>query len=452
MPETKKKSGLSPTRTILISFLLIIAVGTLLLMFPFSARDGHFTPFVDAAFTATTATCVTGLVVVDTFTHWSAFGQGVILALIQIGGLGLVTLTTFFLVALRKKAGLSEMVLAKEAVGGNDLSSLKGLVRLVIIFSFTVELLGAVLLSIRFIPEFGAENGIYLSLFTAVSAFCNAGIDLFGQLEPFSSLTTFVYDPLICLTVAALIIVGGLGFIVYYEVLFVRKRIGRTSLHAKVVLLATGGFLLGGTILFLLMEWWNPDTIGGVQGFGNKLMAAFFQSVTTRTAGFNTVSLSGLTAPSKLLTILLMFIGAAPGSTGGGMKITTAVVIAATVLSTARGSDEVTVLKRRIDRRVVYKAFSLVLIGLLTTMATTAVLYVSESVSLMDASFESFSAIGTVGLSTGITPSLHLASKLALIITMFLGRVGPFTFFIALTRKKQKSTSVVLPEGQIFVG
>lgn len=448
----KIKRKTSPTRVIIGSFVLIILVGTLLLCTPFSARSGSFTNIVDSLFTATTATCVTGLVTVDTFTHWSPFGQGVILALIQVGGLGLVTLTTFFIVALRKKAGLSSMTLAREAVNGDSFSSLKKLVGLVIVFSFSVELVGAVLLSVRFVPQFGTANGIWISVFTAVSAFCNAGIDLFGQIEPFSSLTHYADDPLVCITIMALIVIGGLGFIVYYDLLFARKKRGHSMLHTRIVLAATAGLLLSGTILFLIFEWNNPNTIGGIDGVGNKLMSGLFQSVTTRTAGYNTFSMADMTEQSKLLSVILMFIGAAPGSTAGGVKVTTVVVIAATVISTLKGSDEVTVMNRKIDPKTVNKAISLVIIGMLVGVVSTAIVYVSSDIELIDAVFETFSAIGTVGLTAGATPHFGTVAKLTLIFTMLLGRVGPFTFFIAFSGKSDRSKAVILPEGQIIVG
>lgn len=451
MNEKIKKKP-SPTRIIIGSFALIILIGALLLMLPFSSAKGECTSPVDAFFTATTATCVTGLVTVDTFSHWSTFGHGVILALIQIGGLGLITLTTFFLVSLRKKAGLSNMVLAREAVGSNDISSLKGLVMLVIIFSFTVELIGAALLSIRFVPMFGIGKGIWISVFTAISAYCNAGIDLFGQISPFSSLTTFDNDPLINLTVMALIIIGGLGFIVYYDLLFSRKRRGHFMLHTRIVLIATLVLVLSGLVLFLLFEWGNNATLGSFDTAGQKTLAAAFHSVSTRTAGFNTVSIADLTAPSKLLTVVYMFIGAAPGSTAGGVKVTTVVVIMAAVIATLKGSDDVVIMNRKISQGVIYKAISLVLIGLLIAVISTAVVYTTNDVSLLDASLETVSALGTVGLSTGITPSLSLVSKIVIMLTMFLGRVGPFTFFIAFSAKADKNKVVVLPEGEIIVG
>ena len=448
----KIKKPISPTRLIVGSFVVIILIGALLLSLPFSSKSGEFTNLVDSLFTSTTATCVTGLVTLDTFSHWSYIGQGIILALIQIGGLGLVTLTTFFMVALRKKAGLSSMVLAREAVSGSDLSSLKRLVGLVIVFSFTVELIGAAVLAVRFVPIFGSGEGMWISIFTAVSAYCNAGIDLFGRWGEFSSLTSFVKDPLVQLTVMALIIVGGLGFIVYYDILFARKKRGHSLLHTRLVLYATAGLLLVGTILFFIFEFMNQKTIGGIESAGEKVLAAGFHSVSTRTAGYNTISMADLTAPSKLLTILFMFIGAAPGSTAGGIKVTTVVVIAAMLISTMRGRDEVTVLGRRINPKIVYKALSLVIIGMLVAVVSTSVIYINEGVSLLDAAFEAFSAIGTVGLTTGITPDLSAISKITLMITMLLGRVGPFTFFIAFSEKTDKSKAVILPEGQIIVG
>ena len=446
------KKPLSPTKLIIGSFVLIILIGTILLTMPFSAKSGEWTNPVDALFTATTSTCVTGLITVDTFSHWSYLGQGIILTLIQVGGLGLVTLTTFFMVALRKKAGLSSMALAREAVNGVDLSSLKRLVGLIIVFSFTVELIGAAILSLRFVPVYGTSEGIWIAVFTAISAYCNAGIDLFGRHGEFSSLSHYASDPLVIFTVMALIIIGGLGFIVYYDIMFARKKRGHTMLHTKLVLYATLGLLVIGTVLFFLFEFTNKKTIGGIDGIGNKVTAAAFQSTTLRTAGFNTLSIADLSAPSKMLSILLMFIGAAPGSTAGGVKVTTVVVIAAMLVSTLRGSDEVVVLGRTIDRKTVYKAISLVIIGLFVAVITTSIIYYFDGVSLIDSAFEAFSALGTTGVTTGITPGLSVVSKITLVITMLLGRVGPFTFFIAFSGKNDRSKAVILPEGQIIVG
>ena len=416
----KIKKPISPTRLIIGSFVLVILVGGILLSMPFSSKSGQFTAFIDSLFTATTATCVMGLITVDTFSRWSYFGQGIILALIQIGGLGLVTLTTFFMVALRKKAGLSSMALAREAVNGNDLSSLKRLVGLVIVFSFTVELIGAAVLAVRFVPELGSGEGIWVSVFTAISAYCNAGLDLFGRHGAFSSLTHYANDPLVILAVSSLIIIGGLGFIVYYDILFARKKRGHTMLHTRLVICATLIILILSTTLFFLFEFTNPKTIGVIDGAGNKVMAAGFHSVSLRTAG--------------------------------GVKVTTVVVIAAMLISTLRGADDVTVLGRKIDRKTVYKSISLVIIGLFVAAITTSVIYVCDGVNLIDSAFEAFSALGTTGVSTGITPSLSMASKITVIITMLLGRVGPFTFFIAFSGKNDKSKAVILPEGQIIVG
>lgn len=451
MNEKVKKKN-SPARVIIGSFVLVILIGTVLLCLPCSSANGEFTGIIDSLFTATTATCVTGLVTVDTYTHWSFVGQAIILLLIQVGGLGLVTLTTFFLVVFRKKAGLSSMVLAREAVSGNDFSSLKRLVGMVVVISFSVEIIGAAVLSIRFVPQFGLQNGLWVSIFTAVSAFCNAGIDLFGQLEPFSSVTHYATDPLVCFTIMGLIVIGGLGFIVYYDILFARKSCGHSMLHTKIVLVATAVLLFFGAVLFLIFEWNNPATIGGIAGVGNKLMSGLFQSVTTRTAGYNTFSIADMTEQSKLLSSVLMFIGAAPGSTAGGIKVTTVVVIASTVISTLRGSDDVIIMKRKIDQKTVYKAVSLVVVGVLVATVSTAIVYTTNNISLTDAVFETFSAISTSGLMVGITPTLSIASKLTLIVTMLLGRVGPFTFFIAFSGKSDKSKAVVLPKGQIIVG
>lgn len=450
-PQSKPEKAVRPSqpaRIIVGSFALVILVGTLLLMLPISSKDGTFTPVINAMFTATTSTCVTGLVVYDTFSHWSYFGQGVILALIQIGGIGLVTLASFFTLLLRQKIGLSNMVLTQESVNTNSLRNLHSLVKLVIVSTLVVEASGALLLATRLIPRYGVE-GIWVSVFTAVSAYCNAGIDIFGRETPFCSLTVFQDDVIVNVTVMLLIVIGGLGFIVFQDILGYRKS-RHLMLHTRTVLFVTGVLIVGGAILFFLMEYNN--TLKDLP-LWQKIMASFFQSITPRTAGFNSVDVAGMHDATKLFMCALMFIGAAPGSTGGGIKVTTFMVLVMTVVGTLRNKTQTTIMRRRVDHMTVYRSLAVAALSICVCIITSAVILWEMDVATIDGIFEAFSAFGTVGISTGITPTLGIASKIALILTMFIGRVGSISFILAISlRLAYHPRKLVLPEGQIIVG
>ncbi|HOM02562.1 MAG TPA: potassium transporter TrkG, partial [Acetivibrio sp.] len=328
---------LDSPKIIVFSFIAIILIGTMLLVLPIASRDGNSVGLFTALFTATSATCVTGMLVVDTYRQWSLFGQIVILLLVQVGALGFVTFATFFSVLIKRKVSLKEMVLAQESLNHFSFEDVLKLVKSVIVFTFSVELLGALILSTRFIPMFGLK-GIYMSVFHSVSAFCNAGFDIMGQREVFSSLTTLNQDPVILYTLSALIIFGGLGFVVWKDLIDYRKN-KLLLLHTKVVLFATAILLLSGALLFFAFEFNNPATLGSLS-LPSKIIAAFFQSATSRSAGFNSIPLNQMRETSKLITIILMFIGAAPGSTGGGVKITTFAVMIATIISQSKGSAD----------------------------------------------------------------------------------------------------------------
>lgn len=439
-----------PARIIVLSFLAVILIGAILLMMPFSSKSGEFTDPLTATFTATTSTCVTGLVVVDTGDYWSTFGQAVILLLIQIGGLGLVTLTTFFIVVFRQKIGLGGMELARSSVGSSSFQNLNGLVKLIVITTLSIEALGAALLSIRFIPLYGVGKGIWMSVFTAISAYCNAGLDLFeGE---YTSLTAFSGDWLVTGVIMALIVIGGLGFLVYQDIFAYRKR-KKLMLHTKIVLLFTAVLIITGAIFIFAFEFSNKGTLGDLS-FSEKILASLFQSITMRTAGFNTVDLGTLSDPSKLISCILMFIGAAPGSTAGGIKITTFIVVLMTVLTAFMNRSETIIFHRRIRHSTVYKALSIMSVGAVIIGIASAVLMVENpGIETVDILFESFSAFATVGVTTGITPTLGIVSKIVIILTMFLGRVGTFSIFMALTlREQEEKTKTVLPEGEIMVG
>mgnify|MGYP000995628377 FL=1 len=443
-------AGSSATQTICISFLLVIAVGTLLLTLPISSRTGRL-GVIDAMFTATSATCVTGLVVRDTWSQFSLFGQVVILMLIQVGGLGLVTLTSFFALAARRRMGFRDLRLLGESVSADGLSKATEVLKIVIKLAAAFEAVGIVLLLFAFVPQFGAE-GVWVSVFTAISAFCNAGFDLFGRFGAYSSLVPYVNNYYVQAVVMFMIMAGGLGFMVWVELAEYRKK-RRLSLHAKVVLQFSVIFWVGGAVLLALLEWSNPRTMGGLSVPG-KIMAALFQSVSTRTAGMNTIDLAACSPISKLLMSVLQFIGAAPGSTGGGVKVTTFAVLILTIRSVAQGRDDCVIGGHHIESKTVYRALTIIVIGAVAAFGSAVVVYynTAETVSVIDCIFESCSAFGTVGLSVGVTGQLNTGAKLLYMACMFMGRVGPVSLAISLTAKPDDNKRKVLPVGHINVG
>ena len=443
-------AGSSATQTICSSFLLVIAVGTLLLTLPISSRTGRL-GIIDAMFTATSATCVTGLVVRDTWSQFSLFGQVIILMLIQVGGLGLVTLTSFFALAARRRMGFRDLRLLGESVSADGLSKATEVLKIVIKLAAAFEAVGIVLLLFAFVPPFGAE-GVWVSVFTAISAFCNAGFDLFGRFGAYSSLVPYVNNYYVQAVIMFMIMAGGLGFMVWVELAEYRKK-RRLSLHAKVVLQFSVIFWVGGAVLLALLEWSNPRTMGGLSVPG-KIMAALFQSVSTRTAGMNTIDLAACSPISKLLMSVLQFIGAAPGSTGGGVKVTTFAVLILTIRSVAQGRDDCVIGGHHIESKTVYRALTIIVIGAVAAFGSAVVVYynTAETVSVIDCIFESCSAFGTVGLSVGVTGQLNTGAKLLYMACMFMGRVGPVSLAISLTAKPDDNKRKVLPVGHINVG
>ena len=443
-------AGSSATQTICGSFLLVIAVGTLLLTLPISSRTGRL-GVIDAMFTATSATCVTGLVVRDTWSQFSLFGQVIILMLIQVGGLGLVTLTSFFALAARRRMGFRDLRLLGESVSADGLSKATEVLKIVIKLAAAFETVGIVLLLFAFVPQFGAE-GVWVSVFTAISAFCNAGFDLFGRFGDYSSLVPYVNNYYVQAVVMFMIMAGGLGFMVWVELAEYRKK-RRLSLHAKVVLQFSVIFWVGGAVLLALLEWSNPRTMGSLSVPG-KIMAALFQSVSTRTAGMNTIDLAACSPISKLLMSVLQFIGAAPGSTGGGVKVTTFAVLILTIRSVAQGRDDCVIGGHHIESKTVYRALTIIVIGAVAAFGSAVVVYynTAETVSVIDCIFESCSAFGTVGLSVGVTGQLNTGAKLLYMACMFMGRVGPVSLAISLTAKPDDNKRKVLPVGHINVG
>lgn len=443
-------AGSSATQTICGSFLLVIAVGTLLLTLPISSRTGRL-GVIDAMFTATSATCVTGLIVRDTWSQFSLFGQVIILMLIQVGGLGLVTLTSFFALAARRRMGFRDLRLLGESVSADGLSKATEVLKIVIKLAAAFEAVGIVLLLFAFVPQFGAE-GVWVSVFTAISAFCNAGFDLFGRFGAYSSLVPYVNNYYVQAVIMFMIMAGGLGFMVWVELAEYRKK-RRLSLHAKVVLQFSVIFWVGGAVLLALLEWSNPRTMGGLSVPG-KIMAALFQSVSTRTAGMNTIDLAACSPISKLLMSVLQFIGAAPGSTGGGVKVTTFAVLILTIRSVAQGRDDCVIGGHHIESKTVYRALTIIVIGAVAAFGSAVVVYynTAETVSVIDCIFESCSAFGTVGLSVGVTGQLNTGAKLLYMACMFMGRVGPVSLAISLTAKPDDNKRKVLPVGHINVG
>ena len=443
-------AGSSATQTICSSFLLVIAVGTLLLTLPISSRTGRL-GVIDAMFTATSATCVTGLVVRDTWSQFSLFGQVIILMLIQVGGLGLVTLTSFFALAARRRMGFRDLRLLGESVSADGLSKATEVLKIVIKLAAAFEAVGIVLLLFAFVPQFGAE-GVWVSVFTAISAFCNAGFDLFGRFGAYSSLVPYVNNYYVQAVIMFMIMAGGLGFMVWVELAEYRKK-RRVSLHAKVVLQFSVIFWVGGAVLLALLEWSNPRTMGGLSVPG-KIMAALFQSVSTRTAGMNTIDLAACSPISKLLMSVLQFIGAAPGSTGGGVKVTTFAVLILTIRSVAQGRDDCVIGGHHIESKTVYRALTIIVSGAVAAFGSAVVVYynTAETVSVIDCIFESCSAFGTVGLSVGVTGQLNTGAKLLYMACMFMGRVGPVSLAISLTAKPDDNKRKVLPVGHINVG
>ena len=444
-----KNSKLQPVQILSIGFVLLIVTGGIILSLPISSAMGEFTNLLDSLFIATSAVCVTGLVTVDTGTHWNAFGQTIIILLIEIGGLGFMSLTTFLAVLLGKKITLRERLIMQEAMNTFNIQGLVKMVKYVIGFTFGIQFFGALILSTQFIPEFGFIKGSLYSLFHSISAFCNAGFDLMGN---YDSLTGHYNNPAILITIAFLIIIGGLGFTVWLELYnYNYKGIKKMSVHSKIVILVTTVLVIGGTVLMFLLEYNNPDTLGPM-GVMDKIINSFFASVTPRTAGFNSISASGMTTAGKFLTIILMFIGGSPGSTAGGLKTATFGLIILTVVSVVKGREDTEAFGRRFSKELVYKAFAIFFVLLGLVIIATMILSITETgESLLDLLYEVTSAIATVGISTGVTQRLSSAGKVIILILMYFGRVGPLTVALAITSKRRKA-DYKYPEGKILIG
>ena len=442
-----KRINLSPPQIIVGGFALVIFIGTILLNLPISSTRGESIGFVDALFTATSAVCVTGLVVVDTGTYWTTFGKTVILLLIQIGGLGFMTLATLGALIIGKKISLKERLLIQESLNEHKLSGVVKFTRQIIFTTFFIESIGAFFLAIVFVPEFGFLKGIGYSIFHSISAFSNAGFDIIGGGR---SLTPYVNNTLINLTIMSLTILGGLGFTVISDIATKRK-FKRLSLHSKIVLFVSAILILVPFILFFFMEYSNEGTIRELSLKG-KLLASLFQAVTPRTAGFNTIDLAGMQNSSKLLTMVLMFIGGSPASTAGGIKISTLAVLILAVRTLITGKDDVYAFKRKISYSSVNKALAVLFIGLTVIISGTMILSLTEAhQDFLYILFEIVSAFGTVGLSLGITPELSVLGRLLITLIMFIGRVGALTILLALATKEKK-VLYKFPEDKVIVG
>lgn len=435
---------LNPPRVLALGFLGLILFGSVLLNLPVASADGDSIGFLDALFTSASAVCVTGLIVVNTATYWSVFGKVVILFLIQIGGLGIMTMATMVALIMGKKISLKERLIIKEQMNQETMSGMVKLTLYVILLTFAIEAIGAIILSFRFVPEYGLTKGIWFSVFHSISAFCNAGFDITGN-----SLMSYTDSPLTIMTLSGLIIIGGTGFSVLID-LAKHRRWVRLSLHTKLVITMSLGLILLGTIFFFVLEYSNPATIGQMP-LGEKLSAAFFAAVVPRTAGFNSIDTAALRESSVFLTIILMFVGGSPGSTAGGVKTATIGVVLMATISIIRGDKDIEIYEKRLNQETVFKSLAIVTVGMGMIVLISFLLTITESKNFLDVLFEATSAFATVGLSRGITSDLTTIGKIIIIGTMYAGRVGPLTMAYAIGYNK-KHKRYRYSEGHISVG
>ena len=445
---------LSTTQAIMLSFFVAILVGSVLLALPVSSANGKSVPYLDALFTATTSMCVTGLVTLPTVSTWSLFGQIVILILIQIGGLGVITIISGLLISLHRKIGMKDRMLIQDAFNLNTLSGIVKFIKKVLIGTFVVEGAGAILYMTVFVPEYGAK-GIWISIFNSVSAFCNAGIDIISE----NSLCDYTLNPMINIVTGALIILGGIGYIVWWDVIRVVKDIrnkklkcfSKLTLHSKIALSATGVLIVTGAVAFFIFEYNNPLTMKEYSLF-EKVQASLFQSVTTRTAGFATIPQQNLTNASAIVSLLLMFIGGSPVGTAGGIKTVTIAVLIFAAFGTIRNKEDVVFFQRTIPKQAVSKAVAVVCMSFMTMFSSTLLLSAVTNANALDIAYETVSATATVGLTRNLTPILNIWGKLIIIVTMYLGRVGPISLLIAFNTSKEKKNIIKEPTEEISIG
>ena len=450
----KKKFALSTTQIILLSFLITILIGSIILTLPISSASGESVPYLDALFTATTSTCVTGLVTLPTFSTWSLFGQIVILILIQIGGLGIITIMSGLMILLNKKMGIGDRLLIQDAFNLNTMSGLAKFVKNVLFGTMIIEGIGTLLYMFVFVPEFGIR-GIWISIFNSISAFCNAGIDIIAD----NSLCGYATNPLINIVTSALIILGGLGYIVWWDLIRVvksrskknRRVFKHLTLHSKIAITVTAGLIFIGTILIFIFEYTNPTTIGELSLF-DKIQLSFFQSVTTRTAGFASIPQENLTNASATVSIILMMIGGSPVGTAGGIKTVTIAVLVCSAFATIKNKNSATLFGRRISEESIKKAVAVVVMFITILASSTILLMATNNVSAIDAVYETVSATATVGLTRNLTATLNTFGKLIIIVTMYFGRVGPISLAVALGSKNESQNVISEPMEDISIG
>ena len=456
--KKKKKIGdiLTGTQVIALGFFVVIIVGTILLMLPCMTRSGEWTSFVDALFMSTTSVCVTGLSLVNIYEYWNIFGQIVILLLIQIGGIGVVAMTVLRLMIFRKKVTLKERMLIQESYSANSMGGLVKLTRRILIGIGVVELTGAVLYAIQFVPEFGFVRGSWISLFMSVSAFCNAGMDVLGG----DSLVAYVSNPLVNGVTMGLIIVGGIGFFVWWDLIHVFRKwrkngfktcFWKLKLHSKIVLTITCVLIFAGAAFVFLLEYNNPDTLGQLSLL-DKIQASIFQSVTTRTAGFATINQAHFKESTALISSILMFIGGSPAGTAGGVKTMTIALLLACTMSIVRGEKETVVYRRTIPQETVKKALAVFSISFIALIGMIVVMSIVQPAPLVDLLYEVISALATVGLSRNLTGTLNLAGKLIIIVCMYIGRIGPISLVIALRMRGKRKDRLNYAEEDVIVG
>lgn len=438
----------------MLSFLLGIIIGSVLLSLPVSSASGKSVPYIDALFTATTSVCVTGLVTLPAFSTWSVFGQIVILILIQIGGLGIITIMSAIMISMNRRLGLKSRILLQDAFNLNSISGVVVFLKKVVTGTFLVEGAGALLFMTVFVPQFGLR-GIWISVFNSISAFCNAGIDIMSE----NSLCDYAVNPMINITTSLLVILGGLGYIVWWDVIRTARNFrsqkfrcfSRLTLQSKIALSATVILLLAGAVLFFIFEYNNPLTIKNFSLF-DKIQVAFFQSVTTRTAGFASVPQQDLTNASSVVSLMLMFIGGSPVGTAGGVKTVTFVVVIFAALSAIKNEDEVSLFSRRIAKQSISKAVAVLTVSFMIMFISTVLLSAVTDAGIMDIAYETVSATATVGLTRNLTSNLNIWGKIIIIVTMYLGRIGPISLLIAFNIKKEKKNIITDPVEEISIG
>lgn len=448
MKRIKKK--LNICQIIALVFALVILFGALLLMLPIASRDGKSCGPLTALFTSTSATCVTGLSLADTWTQWSAFGQVTILALIETGGMGFMSIASMYFFALKRRIDFQQILVMAQSVGTDNIHDVVRIQKKLLIGGFSIQGIGAVILAIRLCKFYSVPKAIWLGIFHSVSAFCNAGFDVLGFEQPGTSLAIFNTDFVVCITLALLIIIGGIGFVVWDEVTRIKSP-RKWSIYTKLAIGTTLFLVLGGTIVYFILENNNPKTFGGMST-SEKILAAFFQSTTTRTAGFAAVDQGALTETGKVVTILLMFVGGASGSTAGGLKVVTMMIILIFLFSRIQGNDDVEILNRRIPEHQIMDALSLFGIMTILSFLGSIIICGTTRFGFMESLFESVSALATVGLSTGITSELGTVGKLLIIVYMYFGRIGVLTFSVAFLRKKRTYQEYKYPEASMLVG